>query len=246
MRRIFVSGLLGLTLLAMTAKAEKTFNSGPAQVALIELFTSEGCSSCPPAEKWLGQFRERPELWRDIVPVAWHVNYWDRLGWKDIFASKKNTSRQYAYAKEWRTRSVYTPGFVLNGREWRRGDGIGTTSPDAGRLTIVWDDSKTAQINYTPPAGESRHAYTVTVAILGGSIISEVRAGENSGRDLEHEFVVLGSSSSVLKTGPESSHSATVTFSMETLPSTPRQAIAAWVTRREELTPRQATGGWLN
>ena len=68
---------------AVFAAEPRTFRSGPRPVPLLELFTSEGCSSCPPAEAWLGELRHDPGLWRDFVPVAWHVNYWDRLGWPD-------------------------------------------------------------------------------------------------------------------------------------------------------------------
>src|ERR1700712_4295101 len=75
--------------------------SGENRVHLLELYSSEGCSSCPPAESWLGELRTAPGLWRDFVPVAFHVNYWDRLGWRDRFASKEYTARQYAYSSQW-------------------------------------------------------------------------------------------------------------------------------------------------
>ena len=71
--------------MSAAAPSAKTFSSGEQPVPLVELFTSEGCSSCPPAEHWLGELREEEGLWRDFVPVAWHVNYWDRLGWPDKF-----------------------------------------------------------------------------------------------------------------------------------------------------------------
>ncbi len=85
---------------------------------LIELFTSQGCSSCPPAEAWLSKLKNEPRLWKDFVPLAFHVDYWDRLGWRDPFASKEWTARQYQYSENWKSESVYTPGFVLDGREW--------------------------------------------------------------------------------------------------------------------------------
>src|SRR4051794_26867392 len=88
------------------------------QTSLIELFTSEGCSSCPPAEDWLGRLKQHPGLWQDFVPVSFHVDYWDGLGWPDRFARKEFTARQNTYARSWKAASVYTPGFVLDGREW--------------------------------------------------------------------------------------------------------------------------------
>src|SRR5881394_2772067 len=78
-----------------------TFQSSGEQVALLELYTSEGCSSCPPAETWLSRLKESPKLWKDFVPVAFHVDYWDYLGWKDPFAAKVYTERQHEYASLW-------------------------------------------------------------------------------------------------------------------------------------------------
>src|SRR5689334_522273 len=96
-----------------------TFESGETRNVLIELFTSEGCSSCPAAEKWLGALKSNQDLWRKIVPVAFHVDYWDRLGWRDRFAKPEFTARQQRYAAAWGGDAVYTPGFVINGKEWR-------------------------------------------------------------------------------------------------------------------------------
>src|SRR5438034_11825938 len=88
-----------------------TFESGETQSTLIELFTSEGCSSCPPAEKWLSVLKSNPDLWKKIIPVAFHVDYWDRLGSRDRLAKPEFTSRQPRYAAAWGGDSVYTPGF---------------------------------------------------------------------------------------------------------------------------------------
>src|SRR5438552_12328276 len=96
-----------------------TFESGDMQTTLIELFTSEGCSSCPPADAWISQLKESPDLWKKIVPIAFHVDYWNNLGWRDRFAKPEFTARQRWYVAAWRGDSVYTPGFVVNGREWR-------------------------------------------------------------------------------------------------------------------------------
>jgi hypothetical protein len=96
---------------AVAARAdEAVFESGANKVHLLELFTSEGCSSCPPAEEWLTKLKQNPGLWRDFVPVAFHVDYWDHLGWRDRFAAKEWTARQQMYATRWKAESVYTPG----------------------------------------------------------------------------------------------------------------------------------------
>ncbi len=99
--------------------ADVALESGPMKTHLLELFTSEGCSSCPPAEAWLSKLKDDAGLWRDFVPLAFHVDYWDRPGWRDPFASKVWTARQYEYSARWKSSNVYTPGFVLDGREWR-------------------------------------------------------------------------------------------------------------------------------
>src|SRR5450432_4372054 len=109
MQTLFL-GLAGLALSApMAVAAETRFESGPQQSALVELYTSEGCSSCPPAEAWMSRWKNDPGLWKKFVPVAFHVDYWDRLGWRDRFSSGEWTARQSRYASLWGSGSVYTP-----------------------------------------------------------------------------------------------------------------------------------------
>ena len=93
-----------------------TFQSGELQTTFIELYTSEGCSSCPPADRWLSQLKDDPTLWQDKVPIAFHVDYWDYIGWKDSLALPGNTQRQGQYKAENKIGFVYTPGFVINGQ----------------------------------------------------------------------------------------------------------------------------------
>ena len=118
MRSIFFMLILCAT---MDARAsDRVFESGPQRSHLLELFTSQGCSSCPSAEAWFSRLKAEPGLWKNFVPLAFHVDYWDRLGWRDPFASKEWTARQYQYSSSWKGDSVYTPGFVLNGQELRQ------------------------------------------------------------------------------------------------------------------------------
>src|SRR3954471_4399456 len=108
-----------VVILPLSSSAEEiVFESKPAQTHLIELYTSEGCSSCPPAEAWLSKLKSDPGLWKDFVPLAFHVDYWDRLGWRDRFSSRQWTERQSNYASLLRQSSVYTPEFIRNGAEW--------------------------------------------------------------------------------------------------------------------------------
>ena len=90
--------------------------SGPKRLQLVELYTSEGCSSCPPADRWLSTLKGRP----DVLAAAFHVAYWDHLGWRDRFASAAFTARQSQLQRSSGARHVYTPQVLVNGRDWRR------------------------------------------------------------------------------------------------------------------------------
>src|SRR6516165_5227160 len=173
--------------------AESTFESGETQTSLIELFTSEGCSSCPPAERWLSAFKLHPDLWKKTVPVAFHVDYWDRLGWRDRFAKPEFTARQQRYAAAWGGDSVYTPGFVVNGKEWRDwfgGNGMPITSTKVGVLRVSVGDDGKVSATFAPDTMQAR-PLALNVALLGNDLESDVKRGENSGRKLRHDFVVL-------------------------------------------------------
>ncbi len=241
-RLVFLALVAGWSALSAAAAA-RVYESGPAPVPLLELFTSEGCSSCPPAERWLSQRRDDDGLWREFVPVAWHVSYWDRLGWPDKFADKSYTERQYAYASEWKARSVYTPGFVRGGEEWRVRDGQMLAAGEmVGGALSATVDGDTIEVSYSPPAGViSTDQLTVHVALLGSGIQSKVRAGENRGKQLSHDFLVLrwrqadwGKGRAKLKL-PTS----------ELSDLAPRRAVAVWISAANSPSPLQATGGWL-
>ena len=240
--RVLATLSILMTTIAASAE-EKLFRSGPARVALVELFTSEGCSSCPPAEEWLNMLKEAPGLWRDFVPVAFHVNYWDRLGWKDALATPGFTQRQHAYAAAWRATSVYTPCFVRDGTEWRPRGSVPEAggSKDAGQLTVRWRAADhTAAVEFTPAANGAASDWEISVALLGGGIVNAVKRGENSGRTLRHEFVALRLESAALREGR-----ATLALPPRTDLKVTRHAVAAWITRRGSLTPVQAVGGWI-
>ena len=240
---MFWGVFVAMSCAGLGAKADKiTLRSAAQPVPLLELFTSEGCSSCPPAEQWLGKLRDHPGLWTEFVPIAWHVNYWDRLGWPDKFASADFTARQYAYARLWRARTVYTPGFVRGGEEWRVRDGefLAPGQMAGGRLQVeIIGDELTA--HFESPDDKKRKLH-LHVARLGGGIESRVRAGENRGRNLHHEFVVLAWAESELVGDratlllPEHDFSADVD----------REAVAVWVSVDNSPVPLQAVGGWLS
>jgi hypothetical protein len=229
----------------MSVGAETRFESGTEQTALIELYTSEGCSSCPPAEAWMSRLKGDPGLWKKFVPIAFHVDYWDRLGWRDRFSSKQWTEREGRYASLWGSDSVYTPAVVLNGHELRNWSGASVFGPNektAGVLVAKTTDGKTFTIEFRPPP-EASENWDAHLALLGSGISSRIGAGENSGRNLAHDFVVLGLREAALETDGETRRARlTIPAVVE---SGARLAVAVWVSARERVAPVQATGGWL-
>lgn len=234
--------VLLLTLASLAAAAPQRFSSGATRTHLLELYTSEGCSSCPPAEKWLGGLRGHPGLWRDFVPVAFHVTFWDRLGWPDRFARREFTDREHAYADAWGARTVYTPCFVLNGADQRNRvneRALAAAKEDAGVLEAVYGSDGALRVNFTPAGGRGE-GLEVHAAILGGGITSKIRAGENRGHTLRHEFVALRLVSAALVGG-----TVQLELPVPAVDGVSDHALAVWVTRARELAPRQAVGGWL-
>jgi hypothetical protein len=219
------------------------FQTTENRVGLLELFTSEGCSSCPPAEKWLSTLKDSPGLWTEFVPVAFHVDYWDYLGWRDQWASSQFTARQRAYVSLWRANSVYTPGFVFNGQEWTdwsNSKGPSPSNTKAGILRVSSQDLTHWNVTFipsTPPTGE----YEVHAALLANSLTSDVKAGENRGRHLNHDFVVTDLTSTPLKANADKLEGQ---FAI-TQRQASHRALAVWINRKGSLEPLQAVGGWL-
>ncbi|MEP6604013.1 MAG: DUF1223 domain-containing protein [Spartobacteria bacterium] len=238
---VILAFLIGAFLLTFDAHGgELSFTSDAKRTHLIELFTSEGCSSCPPAETRLGKWKNDDRLWHDFVPIALHVDYWDRLGWKDRFARSEWTRRQQAYADRWSSSSIYTPEFVLDGHEWKDWSDRphGSANEDAGVIEVR-PKNDAASVSFR--AGPNFSGGAAHVAWLGFNVLSNVRAGENSGRSLRHDFVVLRHATGELK------RDADGLWTCE-LMSSPAQeeatAIACWI--ESDGVPIQATGGWLS
>lgn len=242
-----VRALLLLLIFAGTMNAQTNtvkFHSAVAQTTLLELYTSEGCSSCPPAEERLSGLTDSPGLWDRFVPVAFHVDYWDYLGWRDPWGTAGFSDRQRTYARLWRSDTIYTPGFVLNGKEygdWLRLVLPATSSPHVGVLTATLIDTNRWRVSFAP-AG-STGDYEAYAALLVNGVASDVKAGENRGRRLHHDFVVLA-----LVHAPLVRHGDLLAGDIRFDPprhSSGRLAFAAWITRAGRLEPIQATGGWL-
>jgi len=230
--------LVLLLFLGHAAAGDIRLNSGTRQVTLLELFTSQGCSSCPPAERWFNEYLDSDELWNSVVPVALHVDYWDNIGWKDIFARKEHGKRQRDYARAGRTRTIYTPGFFVNGREWR-----GWTL----RLQPRASDREPGNLSVRIAGDRLSAGFPATdrplelhVAMLGFGIETEVTRGENRNRTLAQEFIALAH-----KVYPSSNGTWKVILPAIAQQPVQRHGIALWISEPGNPAPVQATGGWL-
>jgi hypothetical protein len=187
--------------LAAAAPAECTAKSGPGTAALVELYTSEGCDSCPPADAWL---RKLPAAGAGaVVPLAFHVDYWDYIGWKDPFANPAFGARQRELAAINRARVVYTPQVTLAGRDYR-GWGSGArfatdvravnAVPARAEIALALAGSLPGSAEFrasaTVPKTEDRTDAALYVAVYENGLANRVTAGENRGATLQHDFVV--------------------------------------------------------
>ena len=213
--------------------------SGIQRNTLIELYTSEGCSSCPPAENYLNTLKNRNELWKKWIPVAFHVNYWDYIGWKDHYATEAFGQRQSRYASLKQASTVYTPAFMVNGSSWRRGL-FSNSLPDeksaAGNLIVsIKDNSIEARYKV-----KTKSSLKLNVAVLGMDLISYIERGENAGRKAKHEFVVVGFNESV-------SDNLMWKIALPKLHynKAKEYAVAIWVSELNNPTPLQVVGGEL-
>ncbi len=222
----------------------QTLTSGDQQVQLIELYTSEGCSSCPPADRWLGQLQYDKGLWSDFVPVAFHVDYWDYLGWEDKFAEQAFSDRQHSHATQGNISRVYTPGFVIQGQEWRgwfqRDSRPARPMQNTGNLKLNIE-SNIATIEFTPQIIMTEGE--VNFAVLGFGLKHSIFGGENAGTEPNHDFVVLDHQHKPIQIRNEKL-SAEFVLAPSVSPNNTKLAIAAWVTPVDHLKPVQAVGGW--
>lgn len=182
--------------------AECIGRSGQRTAALVELYTSEGCSSCPPADRWLSTLEDRfgPER---IVPLSLHVDYWDYLGWKDPYAQRRFSLRQRKLSQLQRMALVYTPQVVLQGRDFPAWQGSAfdaavaaiNAQPPRARITLQIHGLGKGELDIWARAevldATQRSDAALYVAAFQNRLHSRITAGENRGRSLEHDYVVL-------------------------------------------------------
>ena len=193
-----MGSMFWLTLVHGAEPQRLTAQSSPHTVALLELYTSEGCNSCPPADAWLRSVpsRFRPD---QVVPLALHVDYWDYLGWPDRFAQPVFTQRQRSIAAQQRQRTVYTPQVVLQGQDfqdWRSlGEQVQRINHTPARASITlqvvahFPTAVEVDAAVVVPDTVARQQAAMYVALYENNLQSRVTAGENSGHTLHHDFV---------------------------------------------------------
>jgi hypothetical protein len=183
-----------------------TFRAAPIEPAartpvLVELFTSEGCSSCPPADALLARFlKEQPIAEADIIPLSLHVDYWDHQGWKDPFSSKTFSTRQAAYSKIFGADKIYTPQLVVDGRDELNGSDEQTANRVLRAAALrphlplkVDARARGASVRLSidlPAAPADAEPVDVLVALTEDDLTTVVKRGENGGRTLSHVAVV--------------------------------------------------------
>jgi len=172
--------LTAAPLMAHAAVCER--RAGPVPPSVVELYTSEGCSSCPPADRWLSTLTGR----NDVLPLAFHVAYWDRLGWVDRFATREFTDRQYALARTLGARNVYTPQVVVQGQDWRRWPALPAQAAAAPMSLNLRRDGNVV----IAEVGAAPGRWSGYWAVLENGHRSRVSAGENRGETLVHDHVV--------------------------------------------------------
>ncbi len=200
---ILLIGILSTAIISPALGIECTAKSGERRVALLELYTSEGCNSCPPLDEWVSKLPSKGFTSDRIVPLAFHVDYWNYLGWRDVFSQTNFTERQRQTAHINGSTFIYTPQLVLNGRNYRSGILWDGTSE---RIKEINQQKPRADISLTlsmPAAGQlhvsgeimvrgalERRNAQAYLALYENNLSNDVKAGENNGRTLHHDFVV--------------------------------------------------------
>ena len=183
---------------AFALALECTARSGERTAALVELYTSEGCSSCPPADRWLSSLSKTYATDR-VVPLALHVDDWDYIGWKDPYARREFSQRQRRLSQMQRLALVYTPQVVLQGSDFRR---WGTSDfdlevarinarPAGARLELEIVSRSAESLAVRVRGASARGDAALFVAAYENGLQSAVHAGENRGRLLRHDYVAL-------------------------------------------------------
>ena len=232
LKYIFIITLL-LGCFNAVAQDSLQFKSRVQQTTMIELYSSQGCSSCPPAERWISRYLNDASLWKDTVPVVFHVDYWNKIGWVDPFSNASNSQRQRNYYHQGKINSVYTPGFIINGKEWRGGEySITSKAPGVLRASLK---ERNLKVEF-----ENKGELVLHVSILGIGLKTDIKSGENSGKTMMEDFVALSHQRIKSDKGVWQ-----VKLPYIKQGSALRYGLAIWVSYPEKNTPIQSAGTWL-
>jgi hypothetical protein len=207
-----IAAALAATAAGMPARSQAPASAGERVPVIVELFTSEGCSSCPPADDVLTKLvATQPVANAEIIALGEHVDYWDRLGWRDPFSSAAFTARQSEYAsKAFGTDNIYTPQLVVDGREALVGSDYRAATAAIARAAAPGSTAAAARLRISVnaehnPSRASVHVITridprgasmpkaaadVFLAVVEDGLVTQVKRGENQGRELHHTAVV--------------------------------------------------------
>jgi len=194
---LFISTLCFATVVA-AENTTLTVKSPEHRVSLLELYTSEGCSSCPPADKFLSSLHETGIKNNQLIPLAFHVTYWDYIGWKDPYASIEHDGRQRQIARFDSSRTIYTPQFVLNGSDYRQynsfSENVRKVILQLSDVDIVLNAEKADQrldvVMETDSSKSKLDGIAYYLVVYENNLVSDVEDGENEGRTLSHNYVV--------------------------------------------------------
>ena len=174
--------------------------SGPTTMAVLELYTSEGCSSCPAAERYLKKIIEKHANNKQFIPLAFHVDYWDYIGWEDPFSDPKYGLRQRDAAQRNQLNSLYTPQFILYGKDFPAfkniPEAIGIINDIKPRASIQVEttlgrpNQLDASITINADDERTKHYSNVYIALSENNLSSSITDGENEGLELHHQHVV--------------------------------------------------------
>jgi hypothetical protein len=188
-RRAIASAIASLVVATGAAAQTCEVRSGPRPPAVVELYTSEGCSSCPPADRWLSTLKTQD----GVLALSFHVNYWNHLGWRDPFATTETTARQYRLKEALGGKYVYTPQVVLNGRDHRDWPGQAArqlASLPAATAPALRLSRQGSQVTAQVAASTASPMLAGYWAVLQDGLVSKVTRGENAGENLRHDHVV--------------------------------------------------------
>ena len=185
--------ILGIALVLLSAPpvvlADCRVKSGSPRPHLVELYTSEGCNTCPPAERWMSTLRKHA----DLIGLEFHVDYWDSAEWRDPFSDHAYTSRQQVIADRRNHGQIYTPQIWLDGRvwfNWPKGSPPEPADAEAPAVELALDAADAVHVAIDVAGAGSKPDYRVYAALTETGLSEDVRAGENRGKTLNHDEVV--------------------------------------------------------